>query len=131
MAVEEDVLFKLKRRSARATSVCACSRAFLLGTSPIVHDFKPQISSPASQSIIGRHLHLHASDTIEEALDYQITVFCILSKLSSTAGSADPSALSPFLQTLQTRHCLQNNKHCLNEILAQVMDGVMHHSVAD
>ncbi len=73
MAVEEDVLFKLKR-SARGTSVCACSRAFLLGTSPTV-DFKPQISSPASQSIIGRHLYLHASDTIEEALDYQITVF--------------------------------------------------------
>jgi len=75
MAVEEDVLFKLKRRSARGTSVCACSRVFLLGTGPAVHDFKRQISSPVSQSVIGRQLYLHASETIEEALDYQITVF--------------------------------------------------------
>lgn len=40
--MEADVLFKLKRRSARGTSVCACSRAFLLGTSPSIHDFKIQ-----------------------------------------------------------------------------------------
>jgi len=45
MVVEEDVLFKLKRRSARSTSVCACNRAFLLGTRPITYHFKPQLIS--------------------------------------------------------------------------------------
>jgi len=56
MAVEEDVLFKLKRRSARGTSVCACSRIFLFGTRPTFHplDFKPPPPPLFSSSFISR-----------------------------------------------------------------------------